>query len=145
MRIQDVRNCNPIQASRLNYNMSLPKVLQVATAIGRCGFKLLYNVPLSTTKHQQEIQELFLSLYGQPSMQQVTHEESSLSNILAHVTSSLRNINHISSNKKILQLEWCCRVAKLPVVTMSLQESSTTYNNMLTRRIFYMDSRAVEY
>jgi hypothetical protein len=54
-------------------------VLQVATAIGRYGFKLLYDAPSSTIGYQQEIQELFLSLCGQLSVQQVAHEESSLS------------------------------------------------------------------
>ncbi len=83
MRIKDVKDCGPIQANCLNYNSSLPKVLQTVAAIGCCGFKLLYNTPLSTTGHQ-EIQILFLSLYGQPSMQQVAHEKSSSSIIVAH-------------------------------------------------------------
>lgn len=84
MRIKHVRDCDPIQANQLNYNPSLPKVLQAAAIIGRCGFKLLYDAPLSTTRHQQEIQELLLSLYGQPLVQQVAHEKSSLSIIAAH-------------------------------------------------------------
>jgi hypothetical protein len=84
MRIKDVRDCNPLQATQLDYNLSIPKVLQVAIIIGHCGFKFLYDTPSSTTKHQQDIQKLFLSLYGQPSMKHVAHEESSLSTIITH-------------------------------------------------------------
>ncbi len=80
-----MRDYGPIQASRLNYNPPLPKVLQAATTTaGRCGFKLLYDALLSVAGHQQEIQELFLSLYGQPWMQLVAHEESSSSTTTTH-------------------------------------------------------------